>query len=248
VVTLKARYIAFPLIIILLSAFGITYASQVMMPNTVNVWISNDSCIGMNVRNETSAVIFANIKTNDSGTHFYGDGLRGQVNVSDVKLLSICRGVLIWANDSLNTYQFPMLRDRDHLLGDTLYLEVTNLHTVAAVEGKSSVMVETFNIHGPIADQKAYAYVDLDTVENSLNIQDNMSYTLSITANISTHVTLPPIFGLSSSPDKLFEQKTIALGTIEIKCINGIREIAYIDFPYIFRSFPVQTPYLHTIF
>jgi hypothetical protein len=128
-----------------------------------------------------------------------------------------------------------------------MYLSASNIHTTAAVEGKAPITVETFNPHGAIADQRAYAYVDLNTVEKSLSIKGNMSYTLSATAYIFVDISLPPFLGLSSEPTKITEEKALALGTIIVTCVNGVRQNASIDFPYITLSFPVQTPYIQTV-
>jgi hypothetical protein len=127
---------------------------------------------------------------------------------------------------------------------DTIYLSVTNIRATVTIEGKSPVTVETFNPHGSIAEGKAYAYADLDKVENLLGIKGNMSYTLSVTADTAISITLPPFIGLSSNPSKLTRQQTMDFGSIEIMCVNGVRHYAVIDFPYRTVTFAVQSPYL----
>jgi hypothetical protein len=241
------KYLAALLLVLILSSLFIFYASQLKSSNTVNVWISNGRCLGLDNHNDTVVFVFANVVENESGAIFRGAGLQKQANVSEVRFLSVCDGIMIWANDSLNAYHFPVIFDGDSFFMDSIYMIVTNIHTTVAVEGKSPLKVETFNPHGSIADGKAYSYVDLDEVENLLVVKGNINYTLSVTADTTIRVALPPFLGLSSNPNRLIQQQTMALGSIEIVCVNGVRQIAIVDFPYRSLSFGVQSPYLQTI-
>jgi hypothetical protein len=241
------KYLAALLLVLLFSSLIAVYVSQLKSPNTVNVWISNGRCSGLDKDNGTAGFVFANVVENESRAVFREEGLHKQMNVSETKFLSVCDGIMIWANDSLNAYRFPLVSDDDPYFTDSIYLSVKNIHTTVTAGGKSPVTVETFNPHGSIAEGKAYAYVDLDKTENMLNIKGNMSYTLSVTADTAVSVALPPFMGLSSNPDKLTQKQTMALGSIEITCENGVRQTAAIDFPYRTVSFAVQSPYLQTI-
>jgi hypothetical protein len=241
------KYLAALLLVLLISSLIVVYVSQLKSPNTVNVWLSNGRCTGLDKDNGTAVFVFANVVENESGAMFREQGLHKQVNVSEARFLSVCDGIMIWANDSLNAYHFPVVSDDDPYFMDSIYLSVTNIHTTVTTEGKNPVAVETFNPHGSIAEGKAYAYVDLDKVENMLGVKGNMSYTFSITADTAISIALPPFIGLSSNPDKLTRQQTMDFGSIEVVCVNGVRQYAVIDFPYRTVSFTVQSPYLQTI-
>jgi hypothetical protein len=104
------KYIAALLLGLLLSSLIIFYASQLKSPNTVNVWISNGRCVGLDNSNDTAAFAFANVVTNATAAIFFGEGFQKQVNVSEVRFLSLCDGIMIWANDSLNAYNYPLVR------------------------------------------------------------------------------------------------------------------------------------------
>jgi hypothetical protein len=242
----RIKYLVALLLVLLLSSLIIIYVSQLKSPNTVNVWIANGRCRGHDKDNKTAVFVFANVVSNESGAIFRETGLHKQVNVSEAKYLSVCDGLLIWANDSLNAYRFPIVSDGEAYFEDSIYMSVNNIHTTVAVEGKSPVTVDTFSPYVS-TEGNAYVWVDLDKVENMLDVKGNMSYTFSVTADTAISVTLPPFIGLSSTPDKLTRQQTMDFGSIEVVCVNGVRQYAVIDFPYRTVSFSVQSPYLQTI-
>ena len=242
------KYLTALLLVVLLSSLIATYVSQLKSPNTVNVWISNGRCNGHDKDNRTAVFVFANVVENESGAIFREKGLHKQVNVSEAKYLSVCDGILIWANDTHNAYHFPVVSDGEAYFADSIYMSVTNIHTAVAAEGKSPVTVDTFNPYGSITEGDAYVSVDLDKVENIVGVKGNMSYTLSVTADTAISVTLPPFIGLSSNPDKLIREQIMDFGSIEIVCVDGVRQYAVIDFPYRTVPFAVQSPYLQTLF
>lgn len=131
------KYIAVLLLVVLLSSLCAVYLSQAKLPNEVTVWISNGRCVGLDNRNKTSLFVFAPIKNQEATTvFFYGNGLQQQTNISNTKYLAMCEGIAVWANDTLNAYQFPLVTDKEDNFIDSIYLSVTDIHITATVDGK----------------------------------------------------------------------------------------------------------------
>jgi hypothetical protein len=56
------------------------------------------------------------------------------VNVTEARYLSVCDGLLIWANDSRNAYHFPTVSDGEAYFEDSIYMSVDNIRTTVVAE------------------------------------------------------------------------------------------------------------------
>jgi len=235
--------------ILTLSFLGL-YIAPVETTDTVKIWFSNDRCLGLSQDNETAFFSFADITSRKSGAiiNWNKNGLEADAYVGNVTILSLSDGLVMWANDSLSVYHFPIVGDSDEYYSDKLYFNVQNVVITASREGSSLRAIPYFDIHGQVNVPKSYAYVNLNQVEASLGIGGNTSYTLSVSMSVSftTSFPAPPLH--ASNPSKITEQKTINFGSIKISCINGQRTLAHISFPYRVFSYSVKVPYVQTIF
>jgi hypothetical protein len=248
--TRKRKYsiAVFLISLLALSLVGV-YLIQLKVPNTVIVWVSDARCSGGDTINPILLLAFAKIKTSNTGeVAFTGDGISEDVIVRNVTTLSMSEGIYLWANDSLNAYPYPVITDADQYFIDKLYATVSNLTVKVQTNYSSPQTVPHFNIH-PITDPpKSYSYVNLDEVESMLDIEGNESYKLSVSADVVFSVTFPKNMMGASVPGKIVDKQTVDFGSITVSCVDGVRQMAHLDFPYRVFSFQVETPYLQTIF
>ncbi len=239
----KKNLVAILLAIILIISFFSIFTTQLTVPNTINVWLSNARCSGFDAQNKSILLAFAPIKSNSTEIIFSNNGINSEVGIQDIITLSMSEGIYLWANDSLGVFDFPIVTDNDEYYKSKIYANITNFKVTGTTENSKSSSITTFNIFSLINDNRSYHYVNLNEAENMLGISGNQSYILSIVADVNFSLSLK-----GSEPNSYFFNETLDFGSIKITCFNGIRRSAFIDFPYKNLSLSINTPIFDSLF
>ena len=230
-----------------LSAFLLVCLLVVLyfLPLTVNdhfiVWVSNHRFTGLS-DNNTDLFFTSKITSQGSDSiEWAGNGLEKDAYVGNISSMSLCDGLLVWVNDSLNLFDYPLVGESDHY--SNIYLNVVNVTAEASKEGTDPIPISYFSY----TQSPASVYVDLNQTEAILGIKGNESYSLSISMVIGYYLSIPALPSHSNDPSTIVSEKTIDLGQIVINCTNGLRNYAHIDFPYQEFSYSVTVPYVKTL-
>jgi hypothetical protein len=234
------------LMILIVSLTGF-YFMPFKVTDKVTVWFSNNRFRGFNEVSDYPVFIVANIVSGRDGILWRDKGLNESVYIGDVSFISLADGIIMWVNDSIGSSNFPNVGEKTSAFEDENYFYISNVRVQGSKDGTSPISVPYFN---PWDDEKSYchAYVDLGQVESILSINGNESYRLSISMDINYYVRVPAPPFLSSSPNRISEEKTVDFGNITVYCENGSHEYAQVDFPYQTFSHPVEVPYINGLF
>ena len=232
------------LLVILILLFAGFYFAPFKAGDKVTIWFSNHRFKGFNTTDTPAVFIFSNITSGDNGINWRGNGLNASIYVGNVSFISLADGITMWANDSQGFFNFPIVSENDQAFRDEIYFSISNVRINACKEGTKPISVPYLS---PEQSSYAYVYVDLDQVESMLSIEGREFYRLSISMVIKYYLSVPAPPFLSSSPNKIVEEKTVDFGNITIHCINGSREYAHVDFPYQEFSHPIEVPYISTV-
>lgn len=240
----------------LIGSLIILYFAPFTVTDYVNVWFSNHRFEGFTKSGET---IFYHSMISSHGSsvvEWGGNGLEQDVYVGNVTAISLSEGIVMWVNDSLNVYQFPLIADGDEYYSDKLYLSILSVRVTASKNGTEQISVPYYNtpVLSPeglnlLSDKtkKSYVYVDLNEVDALLEIHGEESYVLSISMDLFYKVNFPAPPFHTSNPSQITGQETMDFGHIGVSCIDGRHTYAHINFPYLKLSRPITVPYVKTI-
>lgn len=242
---------------LLIGSLIILYFAPFTVTDHVSVWFSNHRLSGFTKGGETAIFESAVITSQGSDMgEWSGNGLEQDVYVGNVTVMSLSEGIIMWVNDSLHAYQFPVIADGDQYYSDKLCSSVLNVNISASKDGTEQIPIPYYNtvVLSPeglslLSDtmKKSYAYVDLDQVDALLGIHGEESYTLSISMDLFYQVNFPAPPFHASNPSQMTNQKTINFGNIIVSCVGGRHAYAHINFPYQELSFQITVPYVKTI-
>jgi hypothetical protein len=228
-------------LILLIAGF---YFMPLKATGKVTVWFSNHRFEGFNITDAPSVFIVSNITSDDNTINWKGKSLNANVYVGNVSFISLADGIIMWANDSLGVFNFPMVSENDQAFANEIYFSISNVRVYASKEGTKPMSIPYFN-HDESSN--AHIYVDLDQVESILSIEGRDSYRLSISLIINYYLSVPAPPFLSNSPNKILDEKRVDFGSINVYCNNGSSEYAYVDLPYQEFSYSVDVPYISTL-
>jgi hypothetical protein len=223
--------------------FLVIYFYPLTAKDTASVWFSNWRCVTYD-GDDAVGLKFANITIDNQGlTQFRDDGIIDNVYVGNLTGISLADGIVIWANDSLNAYNFPLV-SLDYTHSDRLYANALSVTAILSYEGVNYTIPKTNFNH---MQELTQLDVNFSELEAQIHPTGNTSYTLSISIEVYFEASFssPPF--LSTSPSKIASQEVVDLGNISITCINGQRSYAQINFPYVRFSYPISIPFIQAL-
>jgi len=233
------------------------YFAPLAVTDHVKVWFSNHRFSGFTKSGETAVFHVAMIGSHDSYmVEWSGDGLKKDVYVRNVTFVSLSEGIVMWANDSLGAYRFPVVVNGDEFYSDELLCDVLDVEVTASRNGIEQISVPYYGgvVLSPQGasllnntTRASYVYVDLGEIDALLEIHGEESYTLSVSMELSYRVSFPALPLLASNPGQIMGRETVNFGYINVSCVEGRHTYAHISFPYHKFSYPITIPYVKTI-
>jgi hypothetical protein len=238
------RFIVTLLLVILVSSLITLYFLPVEVNDQITIWLSNHRFEGF-IGNETALFLFSDIGSSQMSNtiEWSGNGLKADISIENISSISLCEGLLMWANDSLNRFHYPVVSEGNQ--DPNIHLNVLSVSAEAS-RGNTSPTQITYFDNG--IKSKAYAFVDLNQTEATLGIKGNESYRLSINMVLDYYLNIPTPLFHSNSSSKIVAEKTVSLGEVIINCTNGMHTSAHVDLPYQSYSYNISVPFIETIF
>ncbi len=225
--------------VLIVSIMGF-YFAPLTVTGQVNVWFSNNRWYAGD-----ELLYYSKITSHGNSIEWMGNGVEGEAYIEDVSTISMSDGIVMWANDSLNVYQFPTTSANDEYYSSKLYSSVSNIRVFASKDGtKVSVPYSNTLV---LNSKGTSTFVDLDKTDALLGVSGNMSYTLSIAAVVDFRVSFSALPFKVSSPKQITDSQNVNFGNITISCVNGRHMYAHVNFPYQRYSYSIAVPYVETL-
>jgi len=244
---------------VLISSPIIFYFAPFTVIDYANIWFSNYRFQGWSKEGDNIFYVAA-IKSHGVGEYeeinWCGNGLELNAYIKNITVMSLSEGIVMWVNDSLNTYKFPIVGESDLYFSEKLYFNVLDLKVTALKEGMKQIRVPHYNRVGLSPDgvylfndstkPKSYVYLNLTEIDTFLETRGEEFYILSISMDLLYKINFPTPPFYSYRPSQIMDQKTINFGYVNVSCVDGKHTYAYVRFPYQKFSYPITLPHVQT--